>query len=128
MNDEMEMMNGTCRYCGQVIAVKAMDQIDANLKAEDECNCDRAVRAKKFKAAGTYLQTLICGDRCREAGFAELTDKQVRLASLALESICKDNVLSVQINLEDSTLKLSAKAEDKVSIIRGKKISMRTEA
>ena len=36
MYEETELMNGACPYCGQVIAVKAMDQRDADLNAADE--------------------------------------------------------------------------------------------
>ena len=35
--DEMQMINGICRYCGQGVMVKAMDRRDADLKAADEC-------------------------------------------------------------------------------------------
>lgn len=125
--NEMEMMNGTCPYCGQVIAVKAMDQRDADLKAADECNCEKAARARRYKEANSYLQQLIAGECCRSAGFVELTLKQIQLASLALESVCKDDVPSVQINFEDSTLKIAAKAEGKIAVTRTKKVQMRAE-
>lgn len=127
MYDEMEMMNGSCPYCGQVIAVKAMDQRDADLKAADKCGCDEAKRAQRFTEANTYLQHITSGEECREAGFMELSDKQAQLANLALETVCKDNVASVQINLEDSTLKVAAKAEGKIGVIRTKKVQMRVE-
>lgn len=125
--DEMEMLNGTCPYCGQVISVKAMDQRDADLKAADECSCEKAVRAKCYKRASQSLQQLISGERCREAGFVELNLKQIQLANLALESVCKDDVPSVQINLEDSALKITAKAEGKIAVTRTKKVQMRAE-
>lgn len=127
MYDEMEMMNGTCSYCGQVIAVKAMDQQDANLKAIDECNCEKAARARRYKRANSYLQQLIAGEYCRAAGFVELSEKQIQLATLALEGACKDDIPSVQINLEDSVLKIAAKAEGKIAVTRTKKVQMRAE-
>lgn len=127
MHDEMGIMNGACPYCGQVIAVKAMDQRDADLKAADKCGCDESKRAQRFKEANTYLQQITTGEDCRESGFMELSEKQMQLASLALETVCKNNVSSVQINLEDSALKISAKAEGKIAIVRGKKVHMRVE-
>lgn len=125
--EKMELMNGTCPYCGQVIAVKAMDQQDADLKAADECNCEKAARARRYKGANSYLQQLIAGERCRAAGFVELSEKQIQLASLALESVCKDDVPSAQINLEDSALKIAAKAEGKIAVTRTRKVRMRAE-
>lgn len=125
--EEMELMNGICPYCGQVIAVKAMDQQDADLKAADECNCEKAARARRYKGANSYLQQLIAGEYCRAAGFVELSEKQIQLASLALESVCKDGVPSVQINLEDLALKIAAKAEGKIAVTRTKKVQMRAE-
>lgn len=125
--DEMEMLNGTCPYCGQVISVKAMDQRDADLKAADKCNCEKAARARQYKRANSCLQQLIAGERCRAAGFVELSEKQIQLASLALESVCKDDVASVQINLVDSVLKVAAKAEGKIAVTRTKKVQMRAE-
>lgn len=127
MHDEMGIMNGACPYCGQVIAVKAMDQRDADLKAADKCGCDESKRAQRFKEANTYLQQITTGEDCRESGFMELSEKQMQLASLALETVCKNNVSSVQISLEDSTLKISAKAEGKIAVIRTKKVQMRVE-
>ncbi len=125
--NEFEMMNGSCPYCGQVIAVKAMDQRDADLKAADKCGCDEAKRAQRFKEAAAYLQQISSGEDCRELGFMELNEKQIQLANLALETVCKYNVSSVQINLEDSALKITAKAEGKIAVIRTKKVQMRVE-
>lgn len=125
--NEFEMMNGSCPYCGQVIAVKAMDQRDADLKAADKCGCDEAKRAQRFKEAAAYLQQISSGEDCRELGFMELNEKQIQIANLALETVCKYNVSSVQINLEDSVLKITAKAEGKIAIVRGKKVHMRVE-
>lgn len=64
------------------------------------CDTPYAERHEVYGGANGYLQQLIAGEYCRAAGFVELSEKQIQLATLALEGACKDGIPSVQMRAE----------------------------
>lgn len=53
-----ETMMGTCKYCGQVHAVVAEDEWEANELAEQSCNCEGAIMHQRRKEAVEKIELL----------------------------------------------------------------------
>ena len=119
--DEMEMINGVCRYCGQGVLVKAMDQRDADLKAADECSCGKAVAMKMYHKAEMRLEELI-GDAAVDDGYARVSPEQRVFAFNMLEMVCNEYASAITMNMEDSVVKIVAAGEGKVKLSRTRKV------
>ena len=53
-----ETMTGACRYCGQVHAVVAKSQREADMLATESCNCEEAIRHQRRKMAVEKIEML----------------------------------------------------------------------
>ena len=118
--DEMEMINGICRYCGQGVLVKAMDQRDADLKAADECSCGKAVAMKMYHKAEMRLEELI--GAAVDDGYAQVLPEQRVFAFNMLEMVCNEYASAITMNMEDSVVKIVAAGEGKVKMSRTRKV------
>ena len=45
----MTYIEGTCKYCGQIISVQADDQSEADILATSSCNCEMAQLTGRLK-------------------------------------------------------------------------------
>ena len=119
--DEMQMIDGICRYCGQGVMVKAMDRRDADLKAADECSCGKAVAMKMYHKAEARLEELI-GDAAVAEGYAQVSSEQRVFAFNMLEMVCNEHAGAITVNIYDSVIRIAAAGEGKVKLSRTRKV------
>ena len=110
--DEMQMINGICRYCGQGVMVKAMDRRDADLKA---------VAMKMYHKAEARLEELI-GDAAVAEGYAQVSSEQRVFAFNMLEMVCNEHAGAITVNIDDSVIRIAAAGEGKVKLSRTRKV------
>jgi hypothetical protein len=116
---EIEMSNfeGICRFCGEHIPVLAADQKDADLKAEEYCNCGGFAKEKKHKAMMQNIENLF-GDSCRKRGFEPVNTETLEIIKAAAEGVFTGAVLSVSIGLGGTAATVTYGKKQSIKITR----------
>lgn len=119
MVGEIEMTNleGVCRFCGEYIPVLAADQKDADLKAEEHCNCGGLAKEKKHKAMLQNIENLF-GDSCRKRGFEPVSEETLDVIKSAAEGVFTEAVLSVSIGLGGTTAAVTFGKKQSIKVTR----------
>lgn len=81
---EMNTYEGTCRYCGNIQPVMAMDQIDADEQISEKCSCGGAELEKRKKRLLQNVQETV-GKDAVNFGYSQVSVEQEELiTSMAL--------------------------------------------
>lgn len=119
------MVEGVCRYCGQVQVVKASEPLEGN--AADEwitrhCKCDEAAKARIAEAMEERIEALL--NACRVAGFEPESAETVEIVAQIAHSVLDEVIDKVTLTLPSGD-KLTIKATKyDVSIKRQQKRTM----
>lgn len=119
MLGEIEMANheGTCRYCGNIQPVLAVDQIDADGKISEKCECSGYQKEQRYKRAADYIEK-ICDTDCANRGIQalprEVIDGACRMAIL----INEDLIDNVSIKVGGAKISLAMTSTDKIKVSR----------
>lgn len=122
---ELETMNGICRYCGQLIMVKAVSQDNADEQAAEKCNCKGANRARKIRDAYHQLHA-VTGDESVAYGFRTTEPDVENQADELMKLIIDHRIIGYQLDLEDSVLKVK-EGPNGINITRTKKKTITTK-
>lgn len=127
MVGEIEMANyeGTCRYCGEIQPILAVDQMDADVKISEKCSCGGFRREKRHTAMEDNIKAMF-GAGCDGTLFKAATEEQMDLINAAGEAVFEGHVASVSIGLGKTAAKLSMTTKGNVKVERsfGAKIQM----
>ena len=107
---EMDSFYGTCKFCGQMKMVDAADEEDANVKVTNSCSCPDARLMRKRKQIRTLI-TQICGEEGAKRGFEQLDSEQMTIVIQLAEMVESGHVISVNLRMADSAIKLSTNAD-----------------
>jgi hypothetical protein len=126
MIGEIEMVTheGICRFCGLYIPVLAVDQVDANNKAEAECNCGGLAKERKHKTMLENIEKLF-GEPCVQRGYSPVSAETLETIRAAAEGVFNGSVLSVSIGLGGHTATVSYGKKGAIKVAR--KFSSSTE-
>lgn len=117
-------MTGTCKFCGQIMMVKASSQMDADRMASENCNCDNIL--KKNKRLEDNIEQL-CGEECKNFGM-ELVEESTIEAIKEIGRLCIYGTIdSAGFRVSDSVISVK-KIKDGVSVSRRKAVSVKLEA
>lgn len=114
MSIEMNTYEGTCRYCGNIQPVMAMDQNDADEKISEECSCGGAELEKRKKRLLQNLQETVGADAVN-FGYSQVSPEQEELiTSMALDVLhgriesasCKFGGTSISIRSTGDKVKI----------------------
>jgi len=88
MVGEIEMSNyeGTCRYCGEIQPILAVDQMDADVRISEKCSCGGYRREKRHTAMEDNIQAMF-GAGCDGTLFKAVTEEQLDLINAAGEAV-----------------------------------------
>lgn len=121
----LELMEGTCKACGQLKMVNAEDGIDADLKATMECRCDKGRTVRAEMRVRQEVRN-VCGQSSEMLGFIEIPEKTTELIQSVAMACMRDEILQAQIKVDDSVLTMTRKAAG-IGIQRTKKIEIGQE-
>ena len=121
----MSLFEGTCKYCGSVQPIMAADQIDADEKVSDDCECGGAELDNKRKAMYKNLDA-VCGEDAVKAGMAPLDEEQMEIAKYVGNAVLKGQLTSASLKINNTTLSFNI-ALDKLKVSRNKKIKFSRE-
>lgn len=119
------MVEGMCRYCGQVQVVKASEPLEGN--AADEwitrhCKCEDAAKARIAEVMEERIEALL--NDCRAAGFAPESAKTVEIVARIAYSVLNEAIDKVTLTLPSGDKLTIKAAKDDVSIKRQQKRTM----
>lgn len=120
----MTNMDGICRFCGELVPVLAVDQIDADLKAEESCRCGGLAREKKHKSMINNIEKLF-GEHCTERGYRPVTAETLETIKHGAEGVFNGAVVSISIGLGGTTAAVSYGKKGAIKVAR--KFSSSTE-
>lgn len=103
----MEMITGTCMFCGQQQTIRVSGKIDeneANLIVTQKCNCDGALKAKTQEETLSRIQQLF-GSGCRDMGFEYVCDgHQLRVLREASDAVLLQHIDEAKIKLPNGDM------------------------
>ena len=120
------MMNGVCRYCGQMQNVEAETQEDADNKATEMCDCPQAIKDRSLDSFCEKVATIVF-DTAEETGFEPLSNEQYKLICVLADKIFQKEINGVTVKLDDRTLKLSKDKDGYVKFRQTKTLEVGTD-
>lgn len=121
-----EKFEGICRFCGQIQAVKAQDQAEADEIATKHCNCDDSKRYQKAEKLKDNLN-LIAGDGCTAFGYLPVKDN-VLMSIIDISNLVIDGAAqAISINVDNTVIKISANTKGDIKANRKETRSIGTE-
>ena len=118
---------GTCRYCGQMVWVRAADQADADNEASEKCNCKGCFLEQRLDRAQEAIDKLF-GQGCKSSGLQEASDDAVELIKITAAAINREDIVSATINLGGCKAVLSQTSDEKIKIVRADSARLSQEA
>lgn len=115
MSVEMNTYEGTCRYCGNIQPVMAMDQIDADEKISEECSCGGAELEKREKRLMQNLQETV-GKDAVNFGYSQVSPEQEEIINRMALSVLHGWIDSASCRFGGTSL--SIKGGEKVKVQR----------
>lgn len=125
MERTMQMYEGVCKYCGTIQLVLAMDQIDADEKISECCQCDGAEVEKKRIQLLENLNLTI-GDGCVEQGFKRVSNEQETLITEMALAVLFGKLDKAVCQIGSTVITISTTSE-KVKVKRVEKKAMALE-
>lgn len=126
IDKRLELMEGTCKVCGQIKMVNAESGLDADYRATMECGCDEGRVRRAELRVGEKVRS-VCGEASEMRGFTKLGDAATALIMDTAMSVMRDEILQAQIKVFDSVLTMTRKTNG-LGIQRTKKIEIGEEA
>lgn len=119
------MVEGVCRYCGQVQVVKASEPLEGN--AADEwitrhCKCEDAAKARTAEAMEERIEALL--NDCQSMGFKPENAETVEIVTQIAHSVLAEVIGNVALTLPSGDKLTIKAAKDDVSIKRQQKRTM----
>lgn len=103
---EKKMMTGICKYCGQAQNVEASTKEEANKKATETCNCDRAIIEKNYMEFCNAISDLVFAQK-EDTGFTPLSNDDYKMICVMADKLIRHEIQGMTIKLSDRILKLS---------------------
>ena len=113
----LEMMEGACRYCGQMVAVNAADQEDANLKATERCTCGQANYEKRKARMLEYINDIF-GNGAPEYELDTVSELELELIRAAGINVLSGDVSKVSYDLMCGDTAVIQEKKETVEITR----------
>ena len=103
---------GTCRFCGQQMAVEAYNEAEADAKATAECKCEEG---KIFRRKEECINRIadLCQAPRTEAGVMPLPAELVAHVRTAADFVAIGALDGVSIDFKGTTIKLRPGTEEK---------------
>ena len=119
MQGEIEMSNyeGTCKYCGDIQPVLAVDQIDADNKISEKCSCGRAAKERQWKGILKNIDQLL-GDKAVERGFSQAQPEQIELVKHVAHEMQESRIGNAKMSIENTTVSITMTAKGFIKITR----------
>lgn len=123
---EMNTYEGQCKYCGNIQPIMAMDQIDANEKISEQCECKGAERERKKEMLLQNLED-VTGENAIELGFRPVGPEQKEILENMALAVFYGKLKSASTKIGGSTISI-VHAADKTKIKRTDTKSQQLEA
>lgn len=118
-------MTGTCRYCGQVHAVVAEDQHEADRLAMECCNCEEAIRHQRRKEAVEKIDMLKQIPE-EQTGFRPVSEELCMTLKLLGEKMADGKVDNISMTAEGRRISMRMK-QDSIKISQQKTVKSELE-
>ena len=102
----MAMIQGECKYCGQLQNIDAETKEEADQKATEMCECDQAAKEKQHKVVIQRIDQ-ICHASSQDTGFTPIDDDTYKLVCILADKIIDEELEFVKIELSDRILSIS---------------------
>lgn len=117
----MEMITGTCMFCGQQQTIRVSGKIDeneANLIVTQKCNCDGALKAKTQEETLSRIEQLF-GSGSRDMGFEYVCDNyQLRALRDMSIAVLLQYIEEIKAKLPNGDMAIFKLTGDTVEIAR----------
>ena len=120
-----ETMMGVCRYCGQVHAVVAGSQREADRLAIESCDCDEAIRHQRRKESIEKIDMLRTMPEDK-TGFRPITEGLCDTMKYMAEKMVDGQIDAISLSAEGCTFKLKLNL-DTIKVYRQKSIKQTLE-
>ena len=120
-----DTMTGICRYCGQVHAVVAEDQPEADRLAIESCNCEGAIRHQRRKEAVEKIELLNTLPE-DQTGFRPVSEELCMLLKALGEKMADGKLDNVAMTAEGRRISMKLKA-DTIRIAQQKTVKSELE-
>ena len=117
------MLNGSCKYCGQVQNVEAESQEEADKKATELCGCDEAIKAKQHDLLIKRINEL-CFASKEDTGFAPIDEDTYKLICILADKVIDEDIEGVRLDLYDRTVKISKSSKGVVKYKQSKLVEV----
>lgn len=108
------MLNGACKYCGQVQSVDAKDQAMADKMATENCNCPDAIRGRRKDRLIEQIADIAEADY-EDTGFYPMSDDIYKLVCILAEKCVDGELRSIKLTIEDRTITIKSSSKGDVS-------------
>lgn len=123
------MMEGTCAGCGQMQTVQASSESAADIAATKKCGCEESKPIKRKWQLQENINTIV-GNNCEFMGFRAFHEDArkmlVIIAQWVSAETCPVNKV-VLGGIDDTTITIARKANEKTTITRKKTTEIETE-
>lgn len=103
----MEMITGTCMFCGQQQTIRVSGKIDENEVDQivtQKCSCDGALKANTQEETLSRIEQLF-GSGCRDMGFEYVCDGyQLRVLREASDAVLLQHIDEAKIKLPNGDM------------------------
>lgn len=117
----MEMITGTCMFCGQQQTIRVSGNIDekeVDLIVTQRCNCDGALKAKTQEETLSRIEQLF-GSGCRNMGFEYVCDNyQMRALMDMSNAVLLQHIEEIKAKLPNGDMAVFKLTGDTVEISR----------
>ena len=125
MNDlgKRKRLEGACRFCGQIQAVEADSQEEANRIATLNCNCDEA-EAYRRKEDLMEIINQTCRDLPKESGFDSMPESQVHAIRVIGELVADGKLIKATLDVADSRCMIGKHKDGSFTFTRNKALTL----